>query len=70
MNKKKDSSGNHHRKKEREKTILFILGSCTFSHSLDPKQTFALIGRSSTVGSYVRMVYQSWGGLNGVLGRT
>jgi hypothetical protein len=36
---KTNNAGSYRREKTIEKTILRILGSCTFSHSLDPERT-------------------------------
>ena len=43
LNRNKNSTGSRSRTRKREKTILRILCSRTFSHSLDPKATLANI---------------------------
>jgi hypothetical protein len=43
--------GNLFREREIEKTILRILGSCTFSHSLDPNQTSISTRKRDTLRS-------------------
>jgi hypothetical protein len=42
-----NNSASRYRKKKTEKTILLILRSRTFSHSVDPKLT-----RSATIGEF------------------
>jgi hypothetical protein len=39
MEYEKNRSGRRRQKKKREKTILRVLRSCAFSHSLDPQRT-------------------------------
>jgi hypothetical protein len=43
---KTNNAGTYRREKTIEKTILRILGPCTFSHSLDPKRTKQTPGAS------------------------
>jgi hypothetical protein len=45
---KKNSAGCNRRRKKKEKTILRILCSCTFSHSLDPERTLRVVIEGKT----------------------
>jgi hypothetical protein len=46
---KTNSTGNHYREKIIEKTILRILASCTFSHSLEQERTWVAPATTITI---------------------